>query len=469
MGYSLITPNFVKVCLSNLFLFISLYLVLPIIPFALEASGVIAIPNWSILVYFLGGLVLGGPFHNYFIESYSRKKVCTISYLGLILPMLLYIPNLHPLFYVVAALIQGFSFGVATASSITIAIDVTDSSKRNKGNIIYAWTGRLGMILSIPLGIILFLRFGFNVVAYTAIASGFLGMIFVRMTRTPFRAPIGATPLSLDRFILPSGWKLVTLMITFSFMLGSIFPLFMDNIEHRAFYVHEHTLEFIILPFVVFFTSALLSRLEIDALFNHKVFGLILLRIPLLIIAVYLFFNFRVNLGISILLALLVIGFLLAFVRGLFHKRIVAHINKWQLTPIIRTEITSPILSGIICILLAISFQQAEVISNDYTAYRVVYQLLFFGLARVSSPILMLLIVTSRHCERSTANTSHILAWEMGLAAGCATTLAFQLNERAIITHSFYLMAFALFLYSLIYLDLRNKMKRHIKAMKNQE
>lgn len=469
MGYSLVTSNYVKVCLSNLFLFISLYLVLPIIPFALEASGVTAIPNWSLLVYFMVGLVLGGPFHNYFIESYSRKKVCTLSYLGVVVPILLYIPSIHPIIYVSAALIQGFSFGIATASSITIAIDVTDTSKRNKGNIIYAWTGRLGMILAIPLGIILFIRMGFNMVAYASIASGLLGLCFVRMTKTPFRAPIGATKLSLDRFFLPSGWKLVALMITFSFLLGSIFPLFMDNIEQRAFYVHEHTLEFIVLPLAVFFSSALLSRLEIDALYNHKTVGLILLRLPILFIAAYLYFNFKSNTSINILLSLLVLNFLLAFVQGYFKKRIVANINKWQLTPVIRTEITSPILSGIICMGLAIIFLKHDLIMNDYTSYRVIYQLLFFGIARVSSPILMLLIVSSRHCERSTANTSHILAWEVGMAAGCATTLAFQLNEKDIITNGLILLLLATVLHSLIHLDLIKKKKQHILLMKEKQ
>lgn len=468
MNSKLFTSNFIKICLSNLLLFIALYLVLPIVPFALS-SEINILPSWGLLLFFIIGMLIGGPFHNYYIESCNRKKMCRTSILGVVLPNLIYIfLSNYPFLFIVAILLQGYAFGMATAVSITIAIDVTDPQRRNKGNTVYAWAGRIGMFLAIPLGLYLYDRYGFNTNCYVAIAVGILSILFVITTKTPFRAPIGAERFSLDRFILPGGWKLVSMMILLAFIIGSIFPLFFHEVQTSDKYFSEgRTISFIILPFVVFLLSALLARVEIDALYHQKALGFILARLPILLIAAYFYFRYDVYLSTlnKQLLVLLALGFVLAIIRGLFHKRIVQKINKWQLTPDIRMEVASPILSGIICILLALSLHRETLRIDEFTAYLVIVQLLFFGIARVSSPILMLLIVSSRHCERSTANTSHILAWEVGLALGCAYSLMKNLSEAEVLKNSFILIGVILALYALVYIDFRRKIKRHIKQI----
>lgn len=467
----LFTSNFIKVCLSNLLLFVTLYLVLPILPFALNVEMKQVLPSWSLLLFFAGGLILGGPLHNYFIENYSRKKVCTLAYFGVAAPMLLYIINIHPLLYVAAALIQGFCFGVATAANVTIAIDVTDASKRNKGNLIFAWSGRLGMILAIPIGIVLFMQLELSSVIYISLICGIIAAFLIRITKTPFRAPIGSTTFSFDRFFLPSGWKLVLMMLTLAFVVGSIFPLFFNGVEFNILSITNEPLDFILLPFVIFFSSVVLGRLEIDALYHQKWLGFIILRLPLLFIALYFYFEHKGHLSFTslVLIGTLILQFLYAIVRGMFHQKIVDHFNKWQLTPHIRTEVVVPIFSGLICILLALSLQADNLLVDDTYTFRIIIQLLIFGLARVSSPILMVLLVSSKHCERSTANTSHILAWEIGLATGCATNFALQLTETQVLHLSLLLLGSVLILHLWVFSELRQKVKEHIAQMKHKE
>ena len=42
------------------------------------------------------------------------------------------------------------------------------------------------------------------------------------------------------------------------------------------------------------------------------------------------------------------------------------------------------------------------------------------GLGLVSSDFLLILVKLSEHCQRGTANTTYLLAWELGVALGVA-------------------------------------------------
>ena len=53
-------------------------------------------------------------------------------------------------------LVQGISFGMAATAGITLAIDVTNSTFRSAGNVVFSWAARLGMIIGIVLGVWLY-------------------------------------------------------------------------------------------------------------------------------------------------------------------------------------------------------------------------------------------------------------------------------------------------------------------------
>ena len=453
MNHKLFTLNFIKVCFANLFLFFSLYMVLPITPFELTKNlNLENYANWYFYLTFILGLLVGGPFHNYFIENYNRKKICSLSYIGVIIPSLLFIFTDNQLFYLIGAFVQGFSFGTATAGNVTIAIDVTLPQKRGKGNIIYAWAGRSGMVLAIPLSIYIQLTYGYHTCVYISILTGVMAYLFTKLTKHPFRAPNDVKALSLDRFILPQGWRLMLMMIAIAFIPGSLFPHFMQEIQTRSFYITADTTIFIVLPFFVFIISALLSRLEIDALLHNKVGGYLLTRLPLLLIGSYFLVEYYKSLSSwSILISLLlIIGFIFAIWTSIMPHRRYPKMSKWVLESQYRMEVTSPIFSGILCIILSLLLEN-DLYLSDYISYILITQLLLFGLARVSSPIFLLLILSSKHCERGTANTSHHLAWEVGLALGAIITLAYHLSIQETIILNASLVGVILLLYLYIH------------------
>ena len=453
MTSKLFTSSFIKVCMANFFLFSTLYLFLAITPFEydlrLQNEGY---AGWYLYLSFIVGLLVGGPFHNFFIEKFNRKKVTFFSYVAVTLPIISALYT-HPsaLFIFVALFIQGIAFGLATAASITIAIDVTTPYKRGKGNIIYAWSGRLGMVLGIPLSIYLYASYSYNQVVFTALSMGLLAVLFILSTRHPFRAPLHTETLSFDRFILPRGWKMILIMVLIAFVPGSLFPHFIQNIAIKSFDTLSNQFVFIVLPFLVFLLSALLSRIEIDALLHNRGFGYLFIRLPLPLIAGYLLYHYSSSMSIASLFisSWLLVGFVFSIATALTPHRIYPKINKWVLESQYRVEVTSPIFSGLLCILLALLLER-DLNLTDYTSYLVLTQLLLFGLARVSSPIFLLLILSSKHCERGTANTSQHLAWEIGLALGAITTLLYKLSLVDVILLNSKLVGLAVIIYLII-------------------
>ena len=89
------------------------------------------------------------------------------------------------------ASVQGVCFGLATTAGITVAIDITTSTRRSAGNMIYAWSARLGMLAGACAGFLLYDLYGFRTVVYAAVAVGVLGMYFASRVYVAFRAPIG--------------------------------------------------------------------------------------------------------------------------------------------------------------------------------------------------------------------------------------------------------------------------------------
>ncbi len=105
------------------------------------------------------------------------------------------------------ASVQGVCFGLATTAGITVAIDITTSTRRSAGNMVYAWSARLGMLAGACAGFLLYDLYGFRTVVYAAVAVGVLGMYFASRVYVAFRAPIGLRLCSLDRFLLPRAWS----------------------------------------------------------------------------------------------------------------------------------------------------------------------------------------------------------------------------------------------------------------------
>ncbi len=222
----LMTLDFWRMCVANLLLFTSVYMLFPVLSFVMPERLGISVPRLGgMFLVFAAAMFAAGPFHAYLCDEYKRKNVLLYSILVMLAAMSGYAFADSYVKLLLLALVQGLCFGLATTAGITVAIDITPSARRSAGNMIYAWSARMGMLIGAGTGFLLYHLYGFRTVVYVAVAAGVLGMYFISRVYVAFRAPIGLNLCSLDRFLLPRAWVPALNMLLIAFVPGIMLPL----------------------------------------------------------------------------------------------------------------------------------------------------------------------------------------------------------------------------------------------------
>lgn len=346
MANKLWTLHFMRICLANLLLFISLYMLYPVIPTVMaERLGMPVYQTGAVFILFTLGMFFVGPFHGYLVDAYKRKYVCLFSF-GVMLAATVGYVFVHDASQLLMLCIaQGIAFGIAATAGITLAIDITNSSFRSDGNMVFAWAARLGMIAGVASGVFLYQVYGFRMLIYASLATGLLGLFFVSRVYVPFRAPIGTKLISNDRFLLLRGWVPAVNLILIALVPGILLPLLSRS-----------------------FSTVRLGGIPV----------------PFFAVA-----------GIGFLVS--------AFIARLLFR---GERKTWL-----------QVVVGLTLIIIAMG----QIIVPETGRMAVAAVLLGIGLGLVTPEFLMMFVKLSQHCQRGTANTTHLLAWEAGIALGIAT------------------------------------------------
>lgn len=327
------TLSFTKMCISNMLLYASMYMLLPFFPVYLtEKFGISFITaGWMIAIFALS-LFLLGPFYNYLVDTYRRRTVCLMSLLAIMATIAGY-PVVTGLTLIVALrILQGMFSGMAMMSlGSTLAIDITASSRRSEANSAIARFGRLGMAFGPMIGLLLCRLEGYDMAFLISAGALLLAVLLILTIHVPFRAPIGSSICSTDRFLLPQGWLLAINLILITSILGII----LVNVSSYLFYLMMAV--GVVIGMVA--NSLVFAEADVRA---RIVSGLILMGASLLLLVT--------------------------------HEEEIAFI-------------TGALLAGT-------------------------------GLGLASFHFLLMLIKTSEHCQRGTANTTYAFSWEVGVASG---------------------------------------------------
>ena len=234
------TRDMVILSLSNFFLYISLYIMLPVLPLWMvqhwycsyaEAGGAVAVFGLT--------MFLPGPCNSYIIDTFKRKSVCVIT-LALLAGVSLLYPYVATVGLVaLLRMVQGALFSVVTMTTgSTLVIDVTASRRRTDANVAFTWFGRFGMALGLALGVYIYPYWSFTCVVYVCAAFGIGALLLIPLLHIPFRAPLCPPLFSLDRFLLPR-----TLLPGINMLLVSfIFGVIIAHIYNEIFYMRFHIL-----------------------------------------------------------------------------------------------------------------------------------------------------------------------------------------------------------------------------------
>lgn len=341
MANNLWTIHFMRICIANLLLFISLYMLFPIVPIEMaDRLGVPVSLTGAIFLLLTVGMYVIGPFHAYLVDAYKRKYICAFSFAVMLAATAGYafVNDLTQLSLL--CLVQGIAFGMTTTAGITLAIDITNSNLRSLGNVAFSWAARLGMLVGIASGVWLYQSYPFKTLLYVSVVVGLFGILSVLRVYVPFRAPMVTKLCSFDRFFLPRGWLPAINLMMIAFIPGLMLPVFHYSLS--MVYIGELEIPFFAIVGIGFLFAVLLARLLFH---GERTLGVIVSGLGLMILS---------------------------------------------------------------CILL-------QEVPSGITAV-----LLGLGLGLVTPEFLLIFIKLSQHCQRGTANTTHLLAWETGITLGLA-------------------------------------------------
>ena len=346
------TLNFWRMCTANLLLFISVYMLFPLLPFVMgEQLGVSVGQAGSMFLVFVVAMFAVGPFHAYLVDAYKRKYVCMFAAALMVVATIGYafVTNLTEL--ILLSTVQGLAFGIGTTAGITLAIDITNSTLRSAGNVSFSWMARMGMIAGIILGVWLYQSQSFQTLLTVSVITGAVGILMLSGVYVPFRAPIVTKLYSFDRFLLLRGWVPAINLILITFIPGLLVPM-----------VHPFLNDFVLgntgipVPFFVGTALGYIVSLFFARLFflKEKTLRLVIIGLGLEIVAMSLL-NTDISIGISSVLLGLGLGFILP-------------------------------------------------------------------------EFLVMFVKLSHHCQRGTANTTHLLATEIGISLGIVTACYMELD-----------------------------------------
>ncbi len=217
--------NYVKVWSANFMLFLSFMLLTPLLPLYLkEQFGAGEAAIGAVLSGYTITTLLIRPFSGYFVDNWPRKTVLLISYGAFALFFGGYVLAGSLLAFTIVRTLHGFPFGAATVANSTVAIDVLPSSRRTEGIGFYGLSNNIAMAIGPTIALFIYAawsNFDFLFVLSLVIACG--GWWINSTLRLKAKPVVAERPhMSLDRFILVSGWSEGLTMVCFACSYGVI-------------------------------------------------------------------------------------------------------------------------------------------------------------------------------------------------------------------------------------------------------
>lgn len=231
-GKSKLLTNNMKLLLSvNFLLYFSVYMLLPVLPlWVMERWNVSFLQAHLVTAVYALAMFLPGVLNNYLVDHFRRKNVLKTSMLAIALLSMLYPHMTFFTGFVLLRAFQGACFSMAVmATGSTLVIDITPSSRRTSANIAHTWVSRLGMFAGVATGLTAFPMVGMPQILYTSALLSLVAIVLLSMVNVCFRAPLGVSLFSMDRFLLPRTFLPGVNMLALPFILGAIIQCRFDG------------------------------------------------------------------------------------------------------------------------------------------------------------------------------------------------------------------------------------------------
>lgn len=288
---SLWTKDFILVSISNLLLAFSFYMLMPVLPFylleELDTSGSVA--GIVLSLYTIAALLIR-PFSGYMVDAFSRKPLYLFCY-GIFCAVFAGYAVAGTLtLFIILRILHGFSFGLSTVSSNTVAVDIMPSQRRGEGIGYFGMTTNIAMAIGPAAGLWVYEQYDFNTLFLSAFAISFVGFICVILLK-PIKKHISEEkqPLSFDRFILVKALPCVALLFIGGIGYGSVVNYIGLYSEQAAFESSAGIF------FMVIAIGIVLARLVSARMINRGRISQMIIAGSIVVAAAYFLFIFIGN------------------------------------------------------------------------------------------------------------------------------------------------------------------------------
>ena len=220
------TKDFVLAFASNLLLFFSFYMLIPVLPFYLtEHMGTSGSVAGVILSLYTISALLIRPFSGFLVDMFARKPLYLICYGIFCVIFAGYVVAATLVFFILLRILHGFAFGISTVSGSTVAVDIMTPSRRGEGIGYFGMAANIAMAVGPVAGLWIQKHYSFDLVFLAAFASSLIGWLTItgiRPIKKEHPAPGEKAPLSLDRFILIRALPCVVLLFMGGIGYGAV-------------------------------------------------------------------------------------------------------------------------------------------------------------------------------------------------------------------------------------------------------
>jgi MFS family permease len=215
------TRNFNLMALSNLFLAVSFYFMMPTLPvFIVKELGESKTEVGYIIAAFTISAVIIRPFVGFWIDKYGRLPIYIISlYLFTIISMG-YIFIVNFLIFLLLRFLHGFAWGMSTTSGSTLVVDIIPVERRGEGIGIYGLSMTLAMALAPMIALSVMGEDNYKLLFVTAAAIALSGSIIVLFIRIPKYIAAKKSKINIKNIfaprVLPIAYGQILTAITYS-------------------------------------------------------------------------------------------------------------------------------------------------------------------------------------------------------------------------------------------------------------
>ncbi|MCF0191157.1 MAG: MFS transporter [Marinilabiliaceae bacterium] len=230
--------NYIKVWTANFMLFLSFYLIVPLLPLFLHDTFNADKQTIGLVLcgYTITALLIR-PFSGFMVDSFNRRKVLLLCYFFFALFFAGYLIASSLLLFTIVRTLHGAPFGATTVANSTVMIDVLPSSRRTEGIGYYGMSNNLAMALGPSIGLYMYNMIGdFQWLFTLSLAIGLTGFAIDSTIHFKTRETIKVKePLSFDRFFLTRSIpeSITIAALSFSFGVASTYlAIYSRDIMH---------------------------------------------------------------------------------------------------------------------------------------------------------------------------------------------------------------------------------------------